>query len=298
MKEGDEMKTWINVFVTLSLLLSSVGFNQPALAYVPLSPQTSLGQETAPTATPEATPTPTPTATFDYGAYPPPITSTPQLTETPIVPSPTPDLGDSGVIPTPIPEESSEDDPLGLSAIANPAIYIPGKPVYIFWNLTGQNQIMEGSNVQIRVRFPDVPASESADVQSDERELILPVTDPQGVIPWEINERVDFPLYVILDLLVDDILIDTEVIEIGLADFEIGNLDGGTAEGLGGKVRVEVPFDALEESAYFSVRYPSPNKLPSVSLTGNPIEIIAVGKDSGGYKVCPIWCYVGETGLE
>ena len=271
------MKIWINVFVTLSLLLSSVGFNQPAFDNAPGLAHTSASQESTPTVTPEATPT----ATFDYGAYPPPITSTPQPTETPIMPSPTPDPGDAGVIPTPIPEDTNEEAPLGISASANPAIYIPGKPVYILWNINGGSQIAGGSNVQIRVRFPEVSTSDTADVLPNERELILPVTDLQGVIPWEIDPRSEFPLYLTLDLIIDEIVIDTEVIEIGQADFEIGNLDGGFAEGLGGKARVEVPFDALEETAYFSVRYPSPNKLPSVSLTGNPIEIIAVGKDSG-----------------
>jgi RHS repeat-associated protein len=273
------MKTWMNAVVALSLLLSSIGLHQPVLAYAPASPETSAGQETTPSEVPESTVTPT--ATVDYGGYPPPFTPSPEPTQTPVAPSPTPDSGDSGLLPTPIPEDTNENASPGISAIANPAIYVPGKPVFIFWNLSGRSLITEGSNEQIRVRFSAPPVSDSDGTQPDERELIFPVGDSQGVIPWEIDEHAVFPLYATLDYLIDGILIDTEVIEIGQADFEVGSQDGGISEGLGGKVRIEVPIDALEEDAFFSVRYPGPNKLPSISLSGNPLEIIAVGKESG-----------------
>lgn len=265
-------RTWINLLVILSLLLSSAGINQPALAYTP----SSSGQEATPGATPEATLTPTPATAPENGAYPPPEATPPLPTEP--SPSPTP-LPPTEPSPTPTPEESPPHAAWSISASANPAIYVPGKPLNIYWTIAGDQPLPASAGAQIRIIGVAVP--EPGGDPLPERELILPVTGMQGELTWEIEPGAEFPMYLTLDLLLENSVLDSEVIEIGLADQEISSLEGGVIEGLGGKVRLEVPSAALEENAYFSVRYPSPNKTPAVSLTGMPIEIIAVGKDSG-----------------
>ena len=95
-------RTWINLLVILSLLLSSAGINRPALAYTP-SPS---GQEATPGVTPEATLTPTPVAAPENGAYPPPEATPPPPTE----PS-----------PTPTPEETTPQSPENTPDSHNPA---------------------------------------------------------------------------------------------------------------------------------------------------------------------------------
>jgi hypothetical protein len=122
------MKTLINLLAALSLLLSRLSFQ----ARPPGSEPTPTLE--GPTATPalEEPATPTPTATASPNPYPLPGTETPA----PLEPTATPTPEEDRSVPTPSPEEPSIDSPLGITASADPAIYIPGKPVYVLWPST------------------------------------------------------------------------------------------------------------------------------------------------------------------
>jgi hypothetical protein len=95
---------------------------------------------------------------------------------------------------------------LGLTASADPAIHIPGKPVYVLWSIEGYWQIASGAKAFIRLYTIDL--SSEAGAEKAAGEMLLPVSENRGVTEWKVAENTQFPLYLSLELLVDDQLID------------------------------------------------------------------------------------------
>ncbi len=75
-------------------------------------------------------------------------------------------------------------------------------------------------------------------------------------------------------------VITYQTVMIDQAKFSIDKNVGGNLKGLNGKVEVDLPASALNELLDFDIRNPALQTQPSLSLTWQPVEIIAVGKDS------------------
>lgn len=171
-------------------------------------------------------------------------------------------------------------DRLDLKIDAYPAIYIPGKPIQVTWKLIGGQSIQSGTDAHILVRVPKgVSPSDSslaADIAPD-RSLSVSIDNKQGVIAWNVGPDAEFPIHFSVDLWINEERIDQDAVVIDKAQFEVAKA-GGKLQAMAGRVGIEIPLEASDQPLLFNVRYPSPNKLPSVSLTWEPLEVIAVGK--------------------
>jgi RHS repeat-associated protein len=171
-----------------------------------------------------------------------------------------------------------------LQIDANPAIYLPGKPVRTHWKVRGYTLIQPGAEVQLRIFAPSGVLPEDGSLASQvspDGYLTLPVDQAQAEITWNVSPEAQVPFYFGMQLLVNGEKIDENAILMDVAHYEVDSAQGGSLDDLSGKVHLEMPEGAGSETLAMDVRNPSPNKFSPVSLTGNPIEIIAAGETSG-----------------
>jgi len=177
-------------------------------------------------------------------------------------------------------QQNQAEKPVKFKVWAEPAIYTPGKPIGLHWQI--QNLKPEDlDKAEVVIHAPEgVITAEANPTYTSDGLITIPVRSGKESSIWNASEGAELPIYFGLDLLVNDDLITSEAILIDQAHFSVDKSRGGKLTGLNGKVEVEVPASAITESLDFDIRFPAPQTQPGVSLTWAPLEIIAVGKNS------------------
>ena len=180
--------------------------------------------------------------------------------------------------------ESKKVEDLTLKMDADPAIYIPGKPITISWKITGSKNLISGSDTKVQLRLPEgATIVDKTLAASLTPELTLPLgnlLDNSQGIEIDVQKAVP-PFYFSIEIYQGDKFVSGNSILIDAEKYPVTKGVKNNINGMNDKVKIEVPAAAAEQNLAFDIRNPSPNKLPAVSLTGNPIEIIAVDKSTG-----------------
>ena len=179
-------------------------------------------------------------------------------------------------------QEEPPVEPAALHITASPAIYLPGKTFKLHWNVTGYEQINSASDVHLVIDMPKDVIPDDPDLAKKCRRhtLIIPYLGNPDYISWTTEGNAQPPFEFTIKLYADNTLIDSEVVVINGAKSRVEAGKGGKINAMGGKVRIDVPAGAINQNLVFDVREPGPNKMPAVSLSGRPVEVIAAGETS------------------
>ncbi len=176
--------------------------------------------------------------------------------------------------------QQQEEKPIGFKVSAEPAIYVPRKPISLRWKLQNtKSEDIENGEIVIHTS-PGVTPTDPTVKLTPEGLVSIPLSSKKDVSEWNITEEAEFPIYFTLELLLNGNLLTYETVMIDQPRFSVDKSTGGTIKSLDDKVELEVPPGAMDESLDFDIRGPAPNTLPGVSLTWEPVEIVAVGKNS------------------
>jgi len=177
-------------------------------------------------------------------------------------------------------QQQQDKSPVRFKIWADPAIYTPGQTVSLHWKV----QNMKPEDLTTAAVVIHAPAgftpTDPNPIYTPDGLVTIPLSSKKEASEWNVAEGAALPIYFTLDLLVNDALIRYEIVMIDQRKISIDKSKGGTIKGLNGKVEVEIPANAVDESLDFDIREPAPQTQPAISLTWQPLEIIAVGKDS------------------
>ncbi|MCD4671917.1 MAG: hypothetical protein K8R77_04560, partial [Anaerolineaceae bacterium] len=169
-----------------------------------------------------------------------------------------------------------------LKVSVEPEIYIPGKPIQIHWSFRGR-QLDPTAEIVVFLNKETVPANEefAKSFQTD-GELRFAANEKDGnTIDLTVKRTTKEPLEMRVVLQERGKILDEQIIILGEANYTEEKITTGNIEAFGGKVRLSLPDKFASEALVMDVRSPSPHSTPALSLTGNPIEIIAVGTATG-----------------
>ncbi|MEJ5202297.1 MAG: SpvB/TcaC N-terminal domain-containing protein, partial [Anaerolineales bacterium] len=269
-------KTAFSVLLIAAILLH---------AFVPLSgtKRSVHAQGEEPTATPTETvtvtptpPSPTPTVSLTPTPIPPTIeevgTSTPEATAT-VSATPTPSAAVAA------PNASGEASILIL--LANPDHLTPGGNVMLRWEITDPS--FTGDGFVLKITLPEVFALQGnyeGIFDDTTRTLTIAVNNSNGQAHLR-NEGEPSSAYFNATLWKGDEVVATTSLFVPLLEQFVLDKNGGEMRAMGGKVRVEVPTDALPEKTVIEVGEPSGDAVPPYSLLGRPFELKAHKEKSG-----------------
>ncbi len=176
--------------------------------------------------------------------------------------------------------QQQSDVPIQINLSAEPAIYIPGKPVIIKWKIIGDTA-SQRKELAIVARPPDgvLPFNPTDKVGTDGSVIISPSAD-QGTMVWKILDYAKLPLSFTFELVSNGKLLNSNIILIAepLATTIQGQSSKVTSRD--GKVKVTIPSNANASPLLMDIRLPEQQSLPGTSLSWNPVEIIAVDRNS------------------
>jgi len=176
--------------------------------------------------------------------------------------------------------QQEEEKPVRFKVWAEPAIYTPGKPVSLNWKVQ-HLKTSDLENAEVVIHAPEgLTTADPNPTFTQDGLITISLKSKKNASEWIAAEGAELPIYFTLDLLVNDDLITSETVMIDQSHFSVEKNNGGKINGLNGKVEVEIPASAIAESLDFDIREPAPQSQPGISLTWQPLEIIAVGKTS------------------
>lgn len=272
------MKQFVNIIIAFAFL-----FNQ-----ISLHNQTNQNREPLSNITPTSTPTITPIAeqpaatTSYFDAYPAPTGPTETPTPEPTVP---PTLAPTVAAPPDtafivVPEVKS----LQLELSAEPALYTPGKSIQLDWAIDDASQLPSIEKASLVLHLPEGVAPHDKTLDSaitEEKTMVLPLAETDHALLWDISPDITVPFTIAVDLVLDGAVIDSNAVLFDQAISTVARGNSSVIDLPSGAVSLNIPDGSMDEALAFGIRKPSPNKLPPVSLTGKPVEIIAVATESG-----------------
>jgi hypothetical protein len=171
-----------------------------------------------------------------------------------------------------------------LKVSVDPAIYIPGQPVQLTWQMKGYGSQTGSASVIFTLPQGITPgdAGLAGQVSADGKLQLTVSNSTQNTLMLNVGALAQFPLYIGADLSVGGQTIDRRPVYLDQGGVGVQKITGNTAKisAFGGKAKVEMPAAALTEDLVLEARNPSPNTTPPTSLSGAPVEIVAVGKTS------------------
>jgi RHS repeat-associated protein len=177
-------------------------------------------------------------------------------------------------------QKNQEEKAVRFKAKAEPAIYTPGTPITLSWSIQNLKP-SELDNAEVVIHTPTgVTSADPKTTYTPDGLASFALRGKKDVSTWNVAEGTELPIYFGLDLLVNDDLVASKTVMVDQARFSVDKNKGGKLNGLNGKVELDVPASAINESLDFDIREPAPDTQPGVSLTWQPLEIIAVGKES------------------
>jgi RHS repeat-associated protein len=179
-------------------------------------------------------------------------------------------------------QAADKNDKTTISVKANPQLIIPGVPISIEWTINGWENVSGKSDLKAVIQFPnDVKTNEvSPPITTvyDRSTMNLPVTTAAGKTNFSVDSTTKAPFLVDVNInagstsyAANSILLTKPSLEgIVGKDNHLVSKDG--------KVTLDFPSKSLSESLYLDVRDPSPSSIAGYSMSGRPVEIVAVGK--------------------
>jgi RHS repeat-associated protein len=183
-----------------------------------------------------------------------------------------------------------------LSLEAEPAMYIPGKPITLTWDIKGLSA-SQVSNALVIIQVPLLVTPVDQGIAIDENNIVTIPVDKKmtGSTSWDLSAVEEFPVSFGVELQVNGKVVDTNAATLTMAQYlakknqsevlsgmsKVKQPKNNKMEGFGGKVQVSIPASSLNESVVVSIQDPSYNHQPGVSLTWQPVEIIAAEAISG-----------------
>ncbi len=181
-------------------------------------------------------------------------------------------------------EETDSKGHAQVKLSAEPAIYIPGSPIHLSWSVSGVEN--HDTPVSLAFHFPEgiQVRDTKLETQADTgNEWVVPIPkDQTGVLVLEASPKAIFPLMLSAVLHVEGEKEDynADAVYLDTAKMEASRGKSSVLQSEQENVRLDIPTAALSEDLLFDIRPPSPNQLPTYSLSTQPVEVIAVGKNS------------------
>ncbi len=170
--------------------------------------------------------------------------------------------------------------PPQIQVTAEPAIYIPGKPIQLSWKVLGLTaQQSPAATVMIH---PSAGASPVSPLQTLSANGTLSMSAASGAnaMAWKAATGAQLPLEFTVDLVVNGAAVDTESVIVDQPRYQVATGNAATLRSLNGKVQLSIPAADATEPLALDIRDPGPNALQGVSMSWQPVEIIAVGQNS------------------
>lgn len=252
------MKTFLSLVIVTSLFLNQ--FASPLLFQVEEPMQTP--SET-PSATPEAKETPEVTATRS-----PSETAIP-IPEAPIVP-----------MSTPLSATEAEAMP-SLVLRSDPDYIASPTAVSLFWEVNGIPFEKGESTLQISIPA-GVVVEDRAEGKFDESAGVFstPIYAENGGVPLQVESLTgDMVFYASVQADNGEILAETKLV-LPIKEAFILDDQGGILVADEGRIKIEIPENALSETSSIAIGKPSGDSVPPFSLSGDPFEITARGEAS------------------
>jgi len=210
---------------------------------------------------------------------------TPSFTPTPVVTSTS--LPPTTPITTPTPPVTPKfQDPQGIQLSAEPAIYIPGKPITISLDINLTQS--KGDNFVMSVLVPNgVHSTDKALDSSIDSKRLMKMDVKAGAksdysFSWTVDETAIKPPFAFdVSITMPDgstLYNNSVVIGAGKYQADPGAEKHNAIINSDNSIKLSIPGNAIDNSLVFDVREPSLNKFPPTALSGNPVEIIAVDK--------------------
>ena len=184
---------------------------------------------------------------------------------------------------TQVHEDEFAENPV-IHLDADPAIYLPGNPIDLNWQVNGLGQ--ETRKVSLIFSLPigisPIDRLLARRVSADHK-LIIPINgDSTETIAFHVSTNTQVPFYIGAELLIDGVAetVSSDAVYFNTSTNEAQKGKSNQINGHGNKVKMDIEGDAIDEDLAIDIRPPSPNKQPGYSLSTDPIEIIAVGKSS------------------
>jgi len=177
--------------------------------------------------------------------------------------------------------------PARLRLIANPQLLIPGIPFDIAWEIEQLETIQSRADLQAVLEFPSQLTSKEAaslNQDGDFSRLSLPIDQAQDSLeltpPVELDKTLEEGFLV--DVFIqsgEEELVSNSVLMTS-PSFEVASDQIAEVVSLDGRVELNFPANSLPEPLYMDIRSPSPSSVDGYSMSGNPVEIVAVGMKS------------------
>ena len=176
-----------------------------------------------------------------------------------------------------------------------PALFIPGEPFTVTWNLSGLDAYEKGVSAEVFLSIiPNQevelltdqmlpPGTEVVAEEDGSTQLRTTIENTSGQIFWNLNVQrapVDEQQYVSIALMDGQKIITSQAVALKTTGQLITLDKGGMISSQNERVNLTIPTKAMDENVYVDISYPSPHTNPSYSLTGNAIEVLAVGEKS------------------
>ncbi len=186
-----------------------------------------------------------------------------------------------------------QERPVKLELDVEPAIYIPGVPIELRWKITNFETIdPKEVSLIFNTQAGVTPQDENLAAQLGKgHSLRLPASGPAGKMDWIIDSTAEMPVDISVQLVNAGQSIDDNSVMVDAAQYDLVQGKKVKNDGSNGnkkaafdadqsRVAVSAAADSSDEDLAISVHTPSQHKLPYMSLTGEPQEILAVGKKS------------------
>jgi RHS repeat-associated protein len=171
---------------------------------------------------------------------------------------------------------------------ADPAILVLGKPVTISWSLENV-ELTEGQKVRLVIPKGLTLESEAS------KEVLSSTVNHDGITEYYLTQSkgvnsvnlvvedmklAPFDVQVWLELGKEQVMGNSVILDVEHFSVEAGN-SSEVIRGMNSIVNINFGTRGVSSDLAMDVRHPSPNTLPAMSLTGYPVEIIAVDKQNG-----------------
>ncbi len=179
-------------------------------------------------------------------------------------------------------QAADQNEKTTISLKANPQLIIPGVPISIEWTVNGWGNVSGKSDLKAVVQFPnDVKTNEispAITTSYDRSTMNLPVSAAAGKTSFNVDSTTEASFLIDVSINSADTTLTANSIILTKPTLEAVAGKDNHLVSKDSKVTLDFPTEALAESLYMDVRDPSPSSIAGYSMSGRPVEIVAVGK--------------------
>jgi len=166
---------------------------------------------------------------------------------------------------------------------ASPQLIKPGEMMNLDWSIDSWKTIQERSDLSLVFDLPTgvIPETSVASIATKYGMVFtIPLTSEKGSLTFNISPNIELPFLIDVKLMAGKEQLNANSVLLDQAHYtaEIGKATTIIANG--GKVRIDIPASAISENLLIDVRDPGPSNVRGYSLSGLPVEILAVGENT------------------